>query len=199
MILKNIKLKNNLKRIVDKRPEIDDILVFGSIVKGKEHPNDIDIIIIFKKTVDKNVEYEIRKELEKYHSDISIISKTKKTVLEPAFDARESLLFEGISILSGKNSAKEYGFSSLGMFKYKIKGWSNLEKTKFYHALNGRSGEEGMLRKLNCIKLSDNIILAELDKIELTKEFLDTWKIDYKYIPLLIPKRMNNKKILQGN
>ncbi|MDP3728340.1 MAG: nucleotidyltransferase domain-containing protein [bacterium] len=198
MILRNTKLRNNLKKIVQANKSIEDILLFGSIIRGKQHPQDIDIIVLFKSKVDKAAEYKIRKELEKYEKNISIVSKTKKTALEQTFDARESILFECISLLSGKNLAKEYGFSSLGMLKYKIKGWTNLQKTKFYHALNGRSGKEGILGQLSGIKLSDNIILAPLNKIELMKAFLDSWEIEYLYIPLLIPDRMNHKNILEG-
>ena len=154
-------------------------------------------MVLFKKAVNKNAEYKIRKELEKYYKNISIISKTKNSVIEPTFDARESILFEGISLISRKNLAKQYGFDSLGMFKYDLKKLNNTGKTKFYYALNGRSGSQGILDILNGIKLSDNIIFTNIDKIEPMKEFLDSWKINYIYTPLLIPNRMNNKKILQ--
>ncbi|HII13732.1 MAG TPA: nucleotidyltransferase domain-containing protein [Nanoarchaeota archaeon] len=197
MILTNIKLRNSLKKIVRATKSIDDILLFGSIIRGKQNPQDIDIMILFKEKVDKATEYKIRKELEKYAKNISIVSKTQKTAIEQTFDARESILFECISLLSGKNLAKEYGFSSLGMLKYKIKGWTNLQKTQFYHALNGRSGKGGVLEQLSSIKLSDNIILTPLNRIELMKDFLDFWKIEYLYIPLLIPHRMNHKNILE--
>ncbi len=194
MTWKNTILKNKIR----KYSEIEDILIFGSTVRGKENPNDTDIMIIFKTTVDKNTEYKIKKELEKQYKNISIISKTKKTVLEPTFDARESILSEAISLVTGKNLANKYGFSSLGLFKYNIKGWSNVQKTKFYYALNGRtSKDKGIVQDLNCIKLADNIILAPLDKIEPLREFLDFWKINYTYTPILIPERMNSKKILR--
>lgn len=197
MILKDTKLKNSLKNIAKGLPEVDDILVFGSIIRGKIHPSDIDIMILFKKAVDKDAEYIIRKEIEKHYGNASVISKTLKTALEPTFDARESILFEGVSLLSGKNLAKDYGFSSMGMIRYEIKGWTNLQKTKLYHALNGRSGKGGMLKELDCTKFSDNIIIVPLNKIEQIKDFIESWKINYTYMPILIPERMNSKKILQ--
>jgi predicted nucleotidyltransferase len=194
MILKNTKLRNSLKKII-KDSEVEDIILFGSVVRGKDRPNDIDILVIFKKKVDKNLEYKIRKELEKYWKNISIVSKTVKTVIEGSFAARESVLFEGRSLISKDNLAEKYGFDSLGMFKYNFSGWDKLQKTKFYYALNGRNSE-GIVNKYDLIKLSDNILLSPLDKIEKVKEFLDSWKLKYLYVPMLIPRRLNKKRIL---
>lgn len=200
MILKNTKLRNRLKEILKRNKEVEDILLFGSAARGKENPADFDILVMFKEKIDKNVEHSIRKELEKEYDNISIISKNKDTALEPSFDARESIMFEGKSILTGKNIAKTYGFDSLGMFKYGFKGWTKVKRIKFYHALNGRDKKGGILQSLNCIKASDGIILAPIDKIEPMRSFLDSWKIDYKYIPILIPERLNKKQILEpGN
>jgi len=195
MILKNLKLKNELKKFIFGK-EIDDILVFGSVIKGKEKPNDVDVLVIFENKINKEEEYGIRKIIEKYYSKASIVSKTKKTVLEASFDARESILFEAISLLTGKNLARGYGFTSFGMFKYDFSKWNKLQKTKFYYALNGRGSGEGIFQKLSCIKLSDQIILVSLDKIELFREFLDNWELDYKYVPTLVPERLGKGKIL---
>lgn len=197
MILKNIKLKNKLKQIVKESAELEDIILFGSVVRGKDKPNDIDILVLFRNKVNKNEEYKIRKELEKEYKSVSVVSKTKKGALEESFDARESLLFEGISLLSKKNLARTYGFVSLGMFKYSFKNWSKLKKTKFYYALNGRDGKEGMGDILDCIKLSDNILLVPIDKIEPLREFLESWSLEYIYVPIMIPKRLSRKSILQ--
>lgn len=196
MILQPIKLKHELNKIVQKYPELLDILVFGSLVRGKQHPSDIDILLLFKEKVDKNIEYLVRKTLEKHAKNISFISKTEQTVFDSAFDARESMLFEAKSLLTGENIAKQYGFSSFGMFKYQFKQWSKLQKTKFYYALNGR-GKTGIADQYKSIKLSDSVILVPLEHIEEFRSFLETWKIDYKYIPLIIPSRLGKKSILE--
>ena len=183
----------NIKSKIKKFTEVDDVILFGSVVRGKDKPSDIDIMIIFKSKVDKEVEYSIGK---LFDVPVSIVSKTKKSVLDSAFDARESILFEGKSLISGKILSEKYGFSSLGMFKYDFKSWSNVQKTKFYYALNGRGESTGMFQKYNCIKLSDKILLVPLSNIESFREFLESWKIEFKYIPTLIPARLNKKKIL---
>ena len=197
MILNNTTLHKNLKKIAEKQKEVGDILVFGSAVKGKERPEDIDIIVIFKNRVVKETEYRIRKEIEKKYKSVSIISKASSALFDPAFDARESILFEGKSLLKDKTLAEQYGYNSVGMFKYHFKGWSKLKKTKYYHALNGRGAQKGIIEELAGIKLTDGVILVPLNKIELFRSFLEFWGLEYKYIPALIPERLNKKRILE--
>lgn len=198
MILKDTSLCHKLKEILKKEPEILDIILFGSAVRGKEKPNDLDILIIFKNKINKETEYNIRKIIEKNYKNISIISKTEKTVLDVSFDAREGFIFEGKSLITGKNITEKYGFSSFGMFKYNFGSWDKLQKTKFYYALNGRSSQKGIAETLNCIKLSDSLMLVPLSNIEKFREFLESWKIRYIYIPTLIPERLSRKKILES-
>ena len=198
MILKSTELKNKIKNLLGNDGNLLDIIIFGSSIRGKHNPNDIDILILFKLKVDKDVEYKIRKELDKYHNNISVISKTENTLFDLGFDARESILFEGESILSGKNIAESYGFSRFAGFKYNFKGWTNLQKTKFYYALNGRKKNKGISKELDAIKLSDSFIIIPIHKMELFKDFLDSWQINYKYIPIIMPSRLGKKYILEN-
>jgi len=191
------KLTNKLKKLSGAHPDISDVILFGSAARGKEKPNDIDILVLFKDKVDKNLEYMIRKEAEKEYSNVSVVSKTEKTVMEESFDAREGILFEGKSLITGEPLARKHGFRSFGMFKYRFGNWSSLQKTKFYHALNGRGGKIGIIALLECIKLSDSVVLAPLEKTEQFREFLDSWKITYIYVPTLMPERLGKKKILE--
>lgn len=199
MTSKNILLNKSLNKFVSSHPEVEDIILFGSVVRGKEKPKDVDILIIFSEEVDKEKEFAIKKILEKQFQNLSIVSKTRKNITDPAFDARESILFEGFSLVTGKNLASEFGFVSFGMFKYCFGAWNKLQKTKFYYALNGRRGKVGISSQLGCIKMSDNIVLVPLHNIEPFREFLDSCKIEYKYIPQLIPERLGRRKILESS
>lgn len=194
----SITLPKSLKEALEDNQGMSDIILFGSAARGKEKPNDVDILVLFKERVDKDTEYWLRKELEKQYAGVSTISKTEKTVLDESFDARESILFEGKSLITGKSLAGRYGFRSFGMFKYNFSGWDKLKKTKFYYALNGRSGKKGIAETLDCIKLSDSVIIAPVENVEMLREFLDSWKINYIYIPTLIPERLGRKKILES-
>lgn len=177
-------------------PEIDDVVVFGSLMRGKPEPQDIDLLIIFKKKVDKDIEYEYKKLLLPKIKNVSLISKTEETFQEPSFDAREGLLFEGYSLIKRDFLAARFGFVSLGLFFYSTNEMSNSNKTKFYYALNGRKPAEGMVEKLKGIKLSDNLIAFPLDKIEPAKNFFDFWKLEYRYVPALMPQRLGRKEII---
>ncbi len=198
MTFKNTKLKLKLKELLNKNKDILDVILFGSVVRGKENTKDTDIIVLFKDKVNKEKEYLIRRELENLYSNVNIISKTEKTVIESSFDARESVLFEGISLITGKNLAQQYGFTSFGAFKYNFSGWNKLQKTKFYYALNGRGRSKGVVGNLSGIKLSDSLILIPLEKIELFRDFMENWKINYLYFPLIIPQRVGRKNILEA-
>ncbi|MEW5896456.1 MAG: nucleotidyltransferase domain-containing protein [Nanoarchaeota archaeon] len=176
--------------------EIKDLIVFGSFMRGKLEPQDIDVLIIFKKKVDKDIEYEFKKLLLPTLKNVSLISKTEETYQEPSFDAREGILFEGYSLIKQGLIAAEFGFISLGLFFYSTKEMSNLNKTKFYYALNGRKPAKGIVEKLKGIKLSDNLIAFPLDKIEPAKAFFNFWKMEYRYVPTLIPQRLGRKEII---
>jgi len=181
-----------------KNTEIIDVILFGSVAREKKNASDTDIVVLFKKKINKNKEYDIRKIIEKYFKNISILSKTKLSIKEQTFDAREGILFEGISLISGKNIAEDYGFKSFGLFKYNFNKWTKLQKTKFYHALNGRNNNIGISKSFNCIKLSDQVILVPKTKIDSFAEFLQVWNINFIYIPTLIPERMSRREILEN-
>ena len=198
MIWTNTTLRRELKGIVKANPDIADVVLFGSIVRGKEKPTDIDVLVLFKSKIAKNKEYLVRKIVERYGKNIAIISKTISTVIESAFDARESILFEGVSLLSGKSLAEEQGFSSWGMFKYHFEGWTKLKKTKFYYALNGRNGKQGAAERHGCIKLSDQILLVPWSHIEPFRLFLEAWQLLHIYIPVLLPFRLARKDLLES-
>ena len=51
-----------------------DIILFGSSLRGKENPADIDILLLFKEKEDLEIAYQLKKEITKY--PIEIITKT---------------------------------------------------------------------------------------------------------------------------
>lgn len=189
-----IKLMNKTKVFYKKnKSEIEDIILFGSIMRGKENFSDIDVLIIFKNEVNKNTEYEFKKLF--LNHNLQIISRTESNQKEASFAARDNILFEGYSLIRKTYLASDHGFTSLGIFSYQTKGLSNTQKTRFYYAFNGRNSE-GFAKASNCIKMSDNLIAVRLENIEEVKDFFDYWKIEYKYFSCLIPERMAKSHIL---
>lgn len=178
------------------KEEIKDIILFGSLMRGKSKPNDIDLLIIFKNKVNKDTEYTLKKLIAKSFANISLISKTENSLYDASFSAREAILFEGYSLIYRESLSSRYGFDSIGMFVYKTKKMSNADKTMFYYALNGRRGSAGIVDALKGIKISDNIIIFPLNQIESAREFLEQWKAEYTYIPTLLPSRLAKKHII---
>ena len=71
----NIQLAQKSKKVFRKYgSEVVDIILFGSVLRGKKDPKDIDILLVFSKEVNKDIEYELRKSLITLSSKISIIS-----------------------------------------------------------------------------------------------------------------------------
>ncbi|MCC7573970.1 nucleotidyltransferase domain-containing protein [Candidatus Woesearchaeota archaeon] len=191
---KLVKICKSYKKVKD----LDDIILFGSLMRGKKNPEDVDILLVFKNKVSKDLEYDLRKNLEKIIVNVSLLSKTKIQLIDEFFEAREGVFFEGYSLFREKFIAEERGFKSFGLFIYQTKNLSNSKKTNFYYVLNGRRSNKGMIEELEAIKLSNNLLLVELGFIEQTKEFLDFWT-DYTYVPVMMPLRLAHKKFLELN
>ena len=189
------KLSNTLKGY-KKRKEIKDIVLFGSLLKGKEDPSDIDVLIILETEVDKDLEYEVRNNLKKVQNKISLNSTTTKELYEESFFARDAIFFEGFSLLEKQFLATKQGYVLWGLFKYKSANLDNTKKTTFYYALNGRNNSQGLIKKYGLIRFSNNSVLVPLNKISLMTDFFDEWT-EYTYLPMLIPTRLSRKDLLE--
>lgn len=179
---------------------IEDIVLFGSIVRGKLRPNDVDLLLIFSSKIDKEIEYVFRKNVEEFFPtfEVSVTSKTSNTWKEETFSARDSIFFEGISLLRNCTLASDMGYTAFGMFIYTIKKFTNTERTRFYYALNGRD-TKGMLDELEGLRFSHNQILVPIKTIELTKEFFKSWHVEFNFVPLLLPSRLASNQVLNNS
>ncbi len=178
------------------KDEILDILLFGSVIRGKENPNDTDILLIFTDKVNMNIVSELQKLLSMKIKNISVIPVTKKIYKTPTFLAREGILFEGYSLINKNFIASDFGYSSFGLFITSTKKFTNVERTRYYYALNGRRSLKGELKVLNGIRLSNDLIAIPLKNIERARAFFEHWKLDYQYVPILIPIRLGRAEIL---
>lgn len=173
--------------------EIFDIILFGSFMKGKYNPKDIDVLIIFNKKIMKSTEIEFRNSLK--GEQVFDINSTTLTELEgEGFIAKEGIYLEGISLITDKNISESLGFFSVAFVKYDIGPLKGSKRISFYHALNGRGSNEGFLVFIKAKKYSGNIIICDYGIVEKIKEFLDNWKLNYVITPALVPNRL--KKIL---
>ena len=192
-LLKNM-LESNAKIFFKKyESEILDIIVFGSVIKGKEKPQDIDIMILYK----NNIKYSISQEfqhiiIKKTSIPVEIISKTYALLFSKDFIAKEGILNGGYSLINKVMIAQGLSYQQMFFFVYKLLTKTKSERMRFYYSLYGRNGQ-GMLEKLNATKFTDTMILCPTTSYEQMKEYLATWKIEYKEVPCLLPQRLTSK------
>ena len=172
-----------------KEKEILDIIIFGSVMKGKDKPKDIDLLIVFKEKINKELELKIRREL---GTNYEINSITQKELLSSNFTAKEGLYLEGYSFSKKNTMAESLGFFSIAHLKYELKNLKGTNRVKFYYALMGRDNQDGFLTKINADRFSDNVIICDYSEIEKLKEFFDSWNINYEVYPMLMPKRLKH-------
>lgn len=168
------KLHHKAKEEYQKRPDIVDIILFGSAAKGKEKPSDFDILIIFNRKVDRKIVAGFE----------NATGKSYKEFFE-TFPA-ESILQEGISLVFGKKLSELYGLASGILFRYELRGKNKSERMQFYYALYGRNSK-GMLEETRGVKFSETTVLVPTENGEKFKEFLENSKIDYFLLPILFP------------
>lgn len=189
-LLKNILEQEANKFFKRYESEIIDIFLFGSMEKGKAHPKDIDILIIFKKKKNLELSQQLRRNIAHSTSlTIEITSKTYEELFKPSFMAREAILTEGYSLINKIHFAEGLGYKRAILFIYQLKGKTSSERMRFYYSLYGRT-TEGMLKKLEAVKYTDTVILCPVYNLEKMREYLNSWNIEFKETPLLMPSRL---------
>ena len=167
-LIKN-KLKSYLK---DKR--ILDMILFGSIVKGKSLPNDIDIAFITNEN--------IQPAIENFH--ISILKPSNFFVNPPTLI--NTLLREGYSLKFNKPFSQRYSFSNKVLFVYSLKGLSASKKVKIVNILRGKNKEKGMVEENNGEWVANQVFLCPIGAENLFVKFLANFNINFKKSYILI-------------
>ena len=186
--LKNLDWMKKTNKIVKSfykkhKKKIFDIILYGSSIRGKYRPRDIDILVIFKDVDNKEyfeLPYELRKSLEKENLKVDVKGVLIYELFDPKFLARQSLLIEGYSLIKNNLLSERFGFESYSLFAYSLKNLNHNEKTKFQYSFKGRRDERGILEELNGIVVGMGSVLIPIENSEKFKEFLDKWKIKYE-------------------
>lgn len=195
MKLKNIKSNNTLKKLFKKHEDLlEDVILFGSSMKGKYQPKDVDILIIFKKKVDKKVEIELKNTFksENLKQDIDLNSISLKELEGDNFIAREGIYLEGFSLIKNRQVNETLGFSSVAIIKYDLKNIKGSKRIRFYYALQGRNETKGFLFTIGAKRFAKNVIICDYSVVEKLKSFFEQWNIEIKILPTLIPKRLKH-------
>jgi predicted nucleotidyltransferase len=179
MILKNLKKLLNSKK---KDKNIFDIVVFGSFIKGKYKPSDIDIVIIFlsgnlNDRLDKlqEIKFELKK-LDNYKFDIK--QMVLKDFFSASFMAKTGILLEGYSIFKDQKFIQTIGFKSYSLFWYSLSNLTHTQKVKFNYILAGRNSK-GILKELNATRLTNATIKVPIENSLVFEEILKNNNINF--------------------
>ncbi len=159
-----------------------DIVLFGSAIKDKENPSDIDIAIVFiNEKLDNrlNIAQEFKKiiksQVDKIHiTAINIVDLFKKSML-----ARQGIIAEGYSLVDNAPFANKLGFYGYVIFTYNLKNLDHNKKTRFTYALIGRENKEGIIKLTGARVLGKGAIAVPSEKSNLFLNFLERWNINF--------------------
>jgi len=177
-------LKNLKKQLgSEKDKAIFDIVIYGSIVKGKEDARDIDILVIFlegslKERLNKLQEIKSRLKDMKIEAELDMKQILLKELFSSSFLARTGILLEGISIFTNKKFCETLGFKSFTLFWYSLTGLTHLEKVKFNYIFAGRN-TKGVIEEVNGQRLVNGAIKVPIENSAIIEGILKTNKIQY--------------------
>jgi len=150
--------------------KVADIVLFGSSVKGKEFYRDIDIGVVFSYSADKRIIQEIKSIDPILHVDFVLLTELFSHGLWKTF------FREGISIKTGKKISEVFGLSPFGLFTYSLRNLKN--KSRFSQVMGGYKSTS-MVKEAGGSVLKPGVILVPMEKIELFREFLEQWDVEY--------------------
>lgn len=166
-------LRNKLKKEL-KDKEILDIVVFGSVVKGKEKPNDIDIAIISNEDISIN-----------NHSIHTSLIKPQDFFINPPAIIN-TLFREGYSLKNEKPFSQLYNFSNKVLFKYELSSLNLSRKVTAVNVLRGKNKEEGLVKSNKGEWLANQVFFAPVENEHIFQEFFKNFKINFKKFYVLI-------------
>jgi len=186
MNLKN--LSNSLKLVSKefkrKNKNIWDIILYGSIVRGREKLRDIDIAIILSES--KPLSYKLNLAQNFKHIlpiknlDFDVRTIDFYDILDKTFLARQGILTGGFSLLKNKFISEYFGFKTFVIFTYNLKGLSSNEKRIFSYILTGRRGYPGLIKKMDIKQLGRGVLRVPIQFSEEIQELLEKNNIKYK-------------------
>ncbi len=152
-----------------------DVVQFGSSILTSAEPNDIDIAVIFHK-IPLNEQLEeaqkIKKQLqEQTQLPIHIKSYDFYSFFDKGNFAKESILLNGKSIITGRNFSESFSLTPRIQIYYSLAKLEKKDKVKFNYLLSGKGGDYGLLRKYNGKLLKPGLI--EINP-EYEKIFIDS-------------------------
>ena len=164
-----LELKKSLKKLLKKYNKIQDFIIFGSFVKGKYNPKDIDIALVIDKK-DISLVGEIKGQLKTKNLDIEMIKP------EEIYQTRLglTLISEGFSIKNNKFLREKMGLLPMKIYIYEIKNLTQTKKVFFGRGLNH------FIKDAKAEKLGAGSIMVPIEQSGKFEDFLETWSLKYR-------------------
>ncbi len=169
-------IKNKLSRIIAKE-SILDVILFGSAIKGKPNPHDIDIAIISENEADRDMpcpdgfHFSFLKPLDFF--------RERPTILNTLFR-------EGYSLKFKRPFSELYGFNNKALFSYQLKGLNSSKKVKIVNILRGKKGKKGLVAEKNGNWLANQIFTVPIGNMNIFEKFFLNFEIKFiKYYVLM--------------
>ncbi len=175
------KLLSRLKALHKKnKKEIFDVVLFGSSVRGKYKPEDIDIVFIFREKISREKINSILSGLKDFHTEYLFLEEIYS---EPLWS---TIISEGFSIAKNKFLHEIFGMRSWFLFAYSLDNLNSREKTKFFHAVFGRVKGGGLLDELGGKSLGRGALIVPVINADAMREILDRHKVNYNVKKIFI-------------
>lgn len=148
---------------------LTDIFIFGSIVKGNDNPQDIDIALFFKCDTPKELIASIKKEVR-----TSINKEVDIELLDIYSQLWLAVIKEGFSINKNKFMSEIYKTKPVVLYNYSLKKLNPTQKVQFTRGL------DSIIRLTEGIKLTRSVVLIPLNNKIKFDEFLESWNMLYE-------------------
>lgn len=176
-----------MKDYLKKENFLVDIFIFGSVLKSKENPRDIDILLLFRFKDYKKIE-DISYEIVKIGKKINLNLHVEPIIIDDLHKEKvySSILHEGFSIRNNKFISELLGFEAYSLITYSLKDKTASDKVKFSYALYGRKKGAGFLASVKGKEIGRGAIIVPVSKEELVREFFGQWKAPFNAQRLMI-------------
>ena len=183
----------------ERQDRVLDILVYGSTVRGRRAPGDLDVLVVLRDTTSQeyvDIPYRLRKLLEKERGEGQLDVKGVKVeeFLDPNYLARTRVLIEGYSLLHDEYLCTRFGLAPHALFTFDLKGLTRSEKTRFHYAMKGRSGELGVLDGLGGVHLGRGVVIVPINAAGDFCDLLEMWNVRYEVFHGMAEERTLDRK-----
>ncbi len=169
MNLKILQLIKNKLNYLLKDKKVLDIIVFGSAVKGKLTPRDVDVALILH---DLKI---VPKAIDGFH--FSVLSPEDFVINPPTLI--NTLLREGYSLRKNCFLAEAYKFLGRVLFIYDLHGLNSSQKVRIVNVLRGKNKARGLVEANGGKWLANGVFIIPIYYDNVFERFFANFKIKY--------------------